>query len=515
MLGPEDMTNPHVDELSMMTYLSQFPDAELKEGAPIGSQAPPAPPTDITKVKVGGPGITGNGAQTGKPAPIEVDCNDSGVAPISAIVTGPDGKPKDINFKPSSSDPNKFEGSYVPDAPGVYNVDVKFDDESLPEAPFKVAIGDPSAVRLDGEGLERAFVGKEHDNVIDVYTENAGPGDVTADFKSPPGAGPVDYEVKKIDDNHHQICYHVDEGPGNYEADVLFNGVPVESQPRVIPSIDLSKVIVSGPGIESGNPAKSKTTFDVDARRAGGPADLKVSITDPDNQEVPINIEEIAKNAYRITYTPEKEGNHTIDVQYADKELKDSPYKVVIDEPGYVKCMGDGLHDAIANVPAHFVVDATKAGEGSLGLQMEGPAEVADVKCEPGPEPGTFNVTYTAPKPGAYKINVKFNDEPVPGAPFEVSVKSGRGDPDASKCLVKGLENPGSFEVDCKNAGGTGHLEVGVSGAYVPADYIAVKHNGDYTFSVSYHISDPGETTITVKWHGKDLEGSPFIIQTQ
>ena len=27
------MINPHVDELSMMTYLSHFPEAELQEGA--------------------------------------------------------------------------------------------------------------------------------------------------------------------------------------------------------------------------------------------------------------------------------------------------------------------------------------------------------------------------------------------------------------------------------------------------------------------------------------------------
>ena len=42
LLGPEDMVNPHVDELSMMTYLSQFPDAQLKPGAPIKASANPA-----------------------------------------------------------------------------------------------------------------------------------------------------------------------------------------------------------------------------------------------------------------------------------------------------------------------------------------------------------------------------------------------------------------------------------------------------------------------------------------
>ncbi len=41
LLGPEDMTNPHVDELSMMTYLSQFPEAQLQPGAPIKSRGDP------------------------------------------------------------------------------------------------------------------------------------------------------------------------------------------------------------------------------------------------------------------------------------------------------------------------------------------------------------------------------------------------------------------------------------------------------------------------------------------
>ncbi len=42
LLGPEDMVNPHVDELSMMTYLSQYPDAKLKPGAPVKAKGDPS-----------------------------------------------------------------------------------------------------------------------------------------------------------------------------------------------------------------------------------------------------------------------------------------------------------------------------------------------------------------------------------------------------------------------------------------------------------------------------------------
>ena len=44
------MTNPKVDELSMMTYLAQFPNAKVKPGAPL------RPRTNPARVRAYGPG---------------------------------------------------------------------------------------------------------------------------------------------------------------------------------------------------------------------------------------------------------------------------------------------------------------------------------------------------------------------------------------------------------------------------------------------------------------------------
>lgn len=46
------MCNPNVDELSMMTYLSQFPNAKLKAGAPL------RPKTNPARVRAYGPGLS-------------------------------------------------------------------------------------------------------------------------------------------------------------------------------------------------------------------------------------------------------------------------------------------------------------------------------------------------------------------------------------------------------------------------------------------------------------------------
>lgn len=35
LINPEEMVNPNVDEQSVMTYLSQFPNAKVKPDAPL------------------------------------------------------------------------------------------------------------------------------------------------------------------------------------------------------------------------------------------------------------------------------------------------------------------------------------------------------------------------------------------------------------------------------------------------------------------------------------------------
>ena len=51
LIQPHEMLNPKVDEQSMMTYLSQYPNAKLKPGAPI------RPKTNSARVRCYGKGL--------------------------------------------------------------------------------------------------------------------------------------------------------------------------------------------------------------------------------------------------------------------------------------------------------------------------------------------------------------------------------------------------------------------------------------------------------------------------
>lgn len=176
--------------------------------------------------------------------------------------------------------------------------------------------------------------------------------------------------------------------------------------------------------------------------------------------------------------------------------------------PNKVRAYGAGLEQATALQQAEFSVDTSEAGNGSISVLISGPVE-----CEAEVEDkgdGTYHCSYSAPRPGVYNIVVKFADEDIPGTPFKAVCS--RLPPDASKCVVSGLENPGGFKVDCVNAGGTGVPEVSLSGKYTPCECVSVKHNGDYTFDVSYTVHEPGEMVVSVSWHGQHLRGSPFTV---
>ena len=170
---------------------------------------------DPSKVEASGSGVTGP-ACVKAPAEVLVDTTKAGVAPLSAKVTSPSGEAAEVELKPTDEE-GIFKGAYSPKEIGHYGLEVNFADEPIPKSPFFVPVCDPAAVRLDGPGLECAV--KDADNVVDVYTDNAGPADVEVQISGPPDAPQVDCCFKKLDDNHKQIHY-TPHSPGNYELQV-------------------------------------------------------------------------------------------------------------------------------------------------------------------------------------------------------------------------------------------------------------------------------------------------------
>lgn len=86
LIQPEEMTNPNVDELSMMTYLSQYPQAKIKPGAPLRPQTNPA------RVRVYGKGVEPLGNLVDAPTKFNIETVMAGEGPVEVTVINPQGQ---------------------------------------------------------------------------------------------------------------------------------------------------------------------------------------------------------------------------------------------------------------------------------------------------------------------------------------------------------------------------------------------------------------------------------------
>ena len=523
------MVNPMVDELSMMTYLSMFPEAKLKEGAPIKRSVPDA--YDPTKVTASGPGITGEGVRVGEPAPVVIDTSQAGSAPLAGSIKTPSGEVVQLELQPQPEE-GIYHGEYAPDEPGTYEVEITFGNEPITEFPYRVSAMNPTAVKYKPVEVDEEVMAEWVDGVestpdmpplfatvgqpciLDVDTGSAGPGKLGAQFKpvaeslESEGDIPVDVEFVETDTDQYQLHF-TPLTPTDMDLQILFNGSPISEPQRVIVS-NPTACKAYGPGLESGLVANHATHFTVETKNAG-PGKLACIIHNPEQEEVPFDMETVkGSNEYKVTYTPLTAGNYSVSVTYAKGPIENSPFNFNVCDPSAVRAYGAGLEAAIVNEEAEFTVDLSKAGDGQLGLAVEGPKKT-DVQCNDNGD-GTFRVTYTPILAGLYTFTIRFADMEIPSSPFDVRVE--RLPPDASKCTVQDIDTPGSFVLDASEAGGNGILEVCAYGAFMPVQYLTVTHNGDYTFDVKYHISEPGDTTISVKWHGVHIPGSPFIVHT-
>ena len=475
-----------------------------------GEDVPKSPFTipiiDPTKVHVSGSGVTGHGARVGAPAEVIIDTQEAGNAMVGAEVTSPKGSVCVIDLEPTED--CILEGEYMPTEQGNYTLKVKFAGRNIPSSPFKVPICDPDSITLSGTGLKYAI--KSEDNIIAVTTTGVGSNEIGCNMRSlEHSAPPVDTEVVSLNDSQHEIHF-TPQAVGVVEANVTYCGFSVHNK-KSIPVCDPSAVRVEGSGVESGGMVGQPCRFIVDATEAapqGSGIPHTIEVLDRDGRNVHLKVVEIEPDVWQAEYMPERAGSHRVTVKYANRNVCGSPFQVSIYDPRAVEAYGPGLERAFAQEKSHFTVDSSGAGDGAINFQIEGPADCAIDARQLGNE--KLEVVYIAPCPGNYHVHIKFNNREISGSPFRVPCE--RPPPDASKCTISGVNNPGGFRVCGKNAGGTGLLEVGVCGQYVPCSFISVDHNGDYTFNVSYDVPQSGETTITVKWHGDHIRGSPFII---
>lgn len=175
--------------------------------------------------------------------------------------------------------------------------------------------------------------------------------------------------------------------------------------------------------------------FRVLTEEAGKPQDIQVVITAPSGNRVKAHVIP-THEGYLINFTPTELGEYLLGISFGGAPVLGYPYRLLCihgSDPNKVRASGPGLLRGIVDKPAEFVIDTRGAGQGGLGVTVEGPCEAA-INCRDNGD-GTCSVAYLPTESGDYGINITFNDEHIPGSPFQAIVLP---DLDLSKIKLTG-----------------------------------------------------------------------------
>ncbi|KAK1161563.1 filamin-B isoform X1, partial [Acipenser oxyrinchus oxyrinchus] len=388
---------------------------------------------------------------------------------------------------------------------------VFFAGQHISKSPFEVNIdkaqGDASKVTAKGPGLESTGNIANKPTYFDISTAVCVCGSSGFAIEGPSQAK---IECHDQNDGSCNVSYWPTEA-GEYAVHVMCDDEDIEDSPFMAlikpasATCSPDKVrAAQGPGVS------------VDCSRAG-PGELALEAVSDSGTKAEPRMEDHGDGTYTATYTPLHAGMYTLLLRYGGQAVPTFPARVQVKvlpthDASKVKASGPGLTSGLlASLPVEFTVDARDAGEGGLDLAIEGPSK-SEISCTDNKD-GTCTVTYLPTLPGQYSILVRYSDEHIVGSPFSARV-TGETLPRSTvricqlrSALVSAPHTLHVFpcsEIDSQDMSAQ---VISPSGLEEDAEIIAAGNN---TYCVRFVPQEMGVHTVSVRYRGQHVPGSPF-----
>ncbi|NXR11400.1 FLNC protein, partial [Semnornis frantzii] len=396
---------------------------------------------------------------------------------------------------------------YAPTEKGLHEMDIRYDGNHIPGSPlqFYVDAINPRHVSAYGPGLSHGMVNKPC--TFTIVTKDAGEGGLSLAVE-----GPSKAEIT-CQDNKDGTCTvsYLPTAPGDYNIIVRFDDKHIPGSPFTAKITGDDSMRTSQLNVGTSTDVSLKIT-ETDLSL------LTASIRAPSGNEEPCLLKRLPNRHIGISFTPKEVGEHVVSVKKSGQHVTNSPFKILvgqseIGDASRVKVWGKGLVEGHTFEMSEFIVDTRSAGYGGLGLSIEGPSKV-DINCED-VEDGTCKVTYCPTEPGNYIINIKFADKHVPGSPFTVKVT---GEGRMKESITRRRQAPSiatigsTCDLNLKIPGEASAQELSAqvlspSGQRFEAEVVS---GGAGVYSVRFVPQEMGPHTVSVKYRGQHVPGSPF-----
>ena len=330
----------------------------------------------------------------------------------------------------------------------------------------------------------------------------------------------VKVSLKPLEGNKMEASF-VPTEPGSYDIVAMYEEENISGSPFTLPVADPSKCSFFG-DIPSNMQAGREETFTVEAKDAGV-AKLICSFgpngRDETSDIIEAEVTEQENQQYEVTLEPLEVGSVEVHLKWASADIPGSPFTVNVCDATKTSVSEIDPNGKVGE-PVEFTVvaDIEECGRGELLVVPRG----ISANCTPdvrrnGSE---YEVSFVPWEVGPHKVVVEYGEIEVPGSPFSIHVEAA---PDAKTCSAagKGLKNAiakesNSFQILSPETGlldktDPDGLTVSIVSSTEEAP-LTVSDNEDGTYTVDYTPSSPGEYKISVHFYENHIPGSPFLL---
>ena len=316
---------------------------------------------------------------------------------------------------------------YIPSRRGRYWIHVLYNGKPISGGPFRLIVRHRKKNRETSSkdvGSVYLFVWMGCDLASsNLNTEVSSPsGNILPHSVLAHGNNSLEFRFFPKENGEHKVRVETDAGQGKIEI-FSINVQNLASDKNSFPSINKNSVL------ETNANQSAEIVVDVPA---GIPRLLSVEFAGPGA----IEYDRIQgkQGKLLVHYRAKISGRYLVSLNYDGVPVRGSPYHLMIHDENanfalngsetteFCSCYGKGLQQAKAGEISNFIVDATKAGPGSLMIGFDDPEVLATEVVSKHMGNCVYDVQYKIEKTGVYELTVMWGGKHVPGSPFKVIV---------------------------------------------------------------------------------------------
>nr|WAW84871.1 filamin-like 1 [Halisarca dujardinii] len=493
IINPEDLTNPNVDDLSVMTYLSYF----IKIGNNVllmwlQSLLPDRNITNLTSDWSDGISLAYllNAISPGLISNLQEWDRHQAVENITRCMT----LAEQVFSIKSAMSPSQMANP---------NIDELSVSSYLCFFMNCRPVDNTRSITAYGPGLRVASVGKGTHFLVDT-TRSGGKGHVQVVI--PNAVVATQQEPGQV--GQIRVNYTPRSG-GKTPIDVKWNGHHIVGSPFYVNILDMETLELEGlrPGMSLA--LEKPCVFRV--KGVYGGELVEVTVRHSAGQEL-AKIIQRGKGEYEVSYTPRRLGGMEIDVRLGDLPLPGSPFDVNVVDPSQCQISmtePEGTNNVLIGKPAHFAITASEENIRGISIEVHTPSGTKFLQPLM-KEKNLYSATFSAGDIGFHTVVASCGGVPIRGSPIELNVVS------SSKCtfvsplprFIPLTENT-TLKISTKYAGDAG-LDCSSNNPSVCG--VSLKKDVGGLYSLILAPRSLGEAMISTTFAGVPLQQTPFPV---